>query len=82
MLAGLEPSRTGKVCCPFFHEDRIASLQLYEDGSFYCFGCRAGGSIYDFAAALWGCGTKRGDFPALRARLAAELGITALGRVK
>jgi len=60
MLAGLEPSRTGKVCCPF-HEDRIASLQLYEDGSFYCFVCRAGGSIYDFAAALWLSGQSRDE---------------------
>jgi hypothetical protein len=71
-LAGLEPTRSGKVNCPF-HDDRDPSLQLYDDGTFYCFGCRAGGSIYDFAAGLWKTGTKHREFLALRQRLHAEL---------
>ena len=36
-IAGVSPNRAGKVHCPF-HEDRTASLQLYEDGTWYCFG--------------------------------------------
>ena len=52
-LTGLSPDRTGKIHCPF-HEDRTPSLQLYEDGTWYCYGaCQAGGSIFDFAARVW-----------------------------
>lgn len=68
-LTGREPDRQGKVLCPF-HQEKRPSLQLYSDGSFYCFGCGRGGSIIDFAAELWGCGTRGEDFLALRARLA------------
>jgi RepB DNA-primase from phage plasmid/CHC2 zinc finger len=71
-LAGLEPTRNGKVNCPF-HDDADPSLQLYDDGTFYCFGCGTGGSIYDFAARLWRTGTKGREFVALRQRLEAEL---------
>ena len=71
-LTGLEPNRSGKVNCPF-HDDSDPSLQLYDDGTFYCFGCRAGGSIYDFAARLWHTGTKHREFLALGQRLHAEL---------
>jgi len=71
-LAGLDAARNGKVNCPF-HDDADPSLQLYEDGTFYCFGCGAGGSIYDFAARLWHTGTKGREFLALRERLHAEL---------
>ena len=55
VLAGRSPNREGKVCCPF-HADSHPSLQLYPDGGFYCFGsgCRRGGTIFDFAAHLWG----------------------------
>jgi CHC2 zinc finger len=73
-LAGIRPSRAGKLCCPF-HDDHNPSLQLYEDGGWYCFGCRQGGTIYDFAALLWSAGTKDRAFLRLRARLAAELGV-------
>lgn len=38
-LAGLKATRAGKVSCPF-HADQTPSLQLYQDGSWYCFGCR------------------------------------------
>ena len=73
-LTGVSPDRTGKIHCPF-HEDRTASLQLYDDGTWYCFGaCRAGGTIFDFAARVFRLNTKSHDFLKLRARLAAELG--------
>ena len=75
-LSGREPNRAGKVRCPF-HPDERPSLHLYDDGSFYCFGCGTGGSIYDFAAALWGMSTKGHAFLELRARLAGELRIAA-----
>jgi len=52
-LAGAQPNRAGKLACPF-HNDQTPSLQLYPDHSWYCFGCQQGGSIYEFAAALWG----------------------------
>jgi DNA primase len=58
-----------------FHQDDTPSLQLYQDGTFYCYGCDAGGSIYDFAARLWGVDTKGRAFLDLRARLADELGL-------
>ena len=72
-LAGREPDRAGKVACPF-HDDHRPSLQLYDDGSWYCFACRAGGTIYDFAARLWDQPTKGRAFIELRERLARELG--------
>ena len=61
-----------------FHEDRTPSLQLYEDGTWYCYGaCHAGGSIFDFAARAWRMDTKDRAFLKLRARLAEELGVRA-----
>jgi hypothetical protein len=74
-LTGQQPTRAGKIRCPF-HDDRTPSLQLYEDRSWYCFGCRIGGTIYDFAAKLWLTGQSRGgklrgrDFLRVRQRLA------------
>jgi len=60
------------------HDDHTPSLQTYSDGSWYCFGCRQGGSIYDFAARLWLSGTKDREFIELRARLADQLlGVSA-----
>jgi hypothetical protein len=34
------------------HEERTASLKAYANGSWYCYGCHQGGSIFDFAARL------------------------------
>jgi hypothetical protein len=75
VLVGRDPNRAGKIVCPF-HDDHDPSLQLYDNGSFYCFGCRQGGSIYDFAGELWGLDTKGREFIKVRARLADELGIS------
>jgi hypothetical protein len=59
------------------HEDRTASLQLYDDGTWYCYGaCKAGGSIFDFASRIWRMETKDRAFLKLRARLAHELRVT------
>jgi hypothetical protein len=59
------------------HADETPSLQLYEDGTFYCYGCGAGGSIYDFAGTLWSLGTKGHAFLKLRAQLAHSFGLRA-----
>jgi hypothetical protein len=77
VLAGLQPNRAGKVLCPF-HQESDPSLQLYPDGSFYCFGagCGRGGTIIDFAAARWGMGTRGREFLELRRRLASAFAIT------
>lgn len=74
VLQGLEPDRRGKLLCPF-HADSRPSLQLYPDRSWYCFGCRRGGTIIDFAAASWRLGTRGEDFLELRHRLAAAFGL-------
>lgn len=73
-LTGLKPRRNGKVNCPF-HDDQTPSLQLYDDGTFYCYGCGAGGSIYDFAATLWSLATRGRAFLELRARLTDSFGL-------
>jgi hypothetical protein len=72
-LRGVTPDRAGKIHCPF-HDDETASLQLYDDGTWYCFGaCKAGGSIFDFASRVFGLETKGRAFLELRGRLADEL---------
>jgi RepB DNA-primase from phage plasmid len=76
-LLGVEVPRHRKVPCPF-HEDRHASLHVYEtaERGWYCFGaCRRGGTIYDLAAPLYGY-TARGDgFLRLRAELRRLFGL-------
>lgn len=40
------------IRCPF-HEDRTASLALYPNNSYYCFGCReTGQNAIDFCMSL------------------------------
>ena len=76
-IAGVSPNRAGKIPCPF-HDDHTPSLQLYEDGTWYCYGaCQAGGSIFDFAARAWRMDAKGPAFLRLRARLADQLGVRA-----
>jgi CHC2 zinc finger len=74
-LAGLSPNREGKVLCPF-HAEAHPSLQLYPDGGFYCFGsgCKAGGTIFDFAARLWDITPRGAGFIEIRERLATRFG--------
>jgi hypothetical protein len=63
VLGGATVSRDRKAVCPF-HDDGTASLHAYRepDRGWYCYGCRRGGSIYDFAAQLWGLSTRGADF--------------------
>jgi hypothetical protein len=78
-LLGVEVPRHRKVACPF-HEDRHASLHVYEtaERGWYCFGrCRRGGTIYDFAAPLYGYAARGDDFLRLRAELRRLFGFEA-----
>ena len=73
-LTGIRVPRTGKIACPF-HDDRTPSLHVYPeaDQGWFCFGCRRGGSVYDFAADLWSMTTRGAEFARLRERLSAHL---------
>ena len=76
-LLGVEVPRHRKVPCPF-HEDRRASLHVYETAQrgWYCFGaCRRGGTIYDLAAPLYGYTARGDDFLRLRAELHRLFGL-------
>jgi len=71
MLTGQPVGGSRKVRCPF-HEDRTASLHVYEapEDGWYCFGCkRYGHTVYDLASAMWNLDTRGADFIDLRQRL-------------
>jgi hypothetical protein len=80
VLARREPNQAGKVLCPF-HTEKTPSLQLYPDGTFYCFGagCRRAGTIFDFAANLWGVNPRGGGFIQLLDSLATTFGLSTGG---
>ena len=40
--------KTYKACCPFHQEKTPSFTCSSEKGLFYCFGCQAGGDIFDF----------------------------------
>lgn len=54
---GFVPDRSGFIRCPFHAGDRTASLKVYTEkgGGFYCFGCKAHGSVIDFVMRLFDC---------------------------
>ncbi len=41
-----------KMRCPF-HNEKTASFTVYENGSYYCFGCGASGDIFTFVMKLF-----------------------------
>ena len=75
-LTGIRVPRSGKIACPF-HPDRMPSLHVYPDPEqgWFCFGCRRGGSVYDFAAELLGLSTRGEGFLALRDHLGRVFGL-------
>jgi hypothetical protein len=76
-LLGVDVPRHRKVPCPF-HEDRHASLHVYEtaERGWYCFGaCRRGGTIYDLAAPLYGYAVRGENFLLLRTELRGLFGL-------
>lgn len=54
---GFIPDHAGFVQCPFHTRDNTASLKLYpgKGGGFYCFGCKAHGSVIDFVMKFFEC---------------------------
>ena len=56
VLTGREVDRNGFVRCPFHAggNERTPSLYAYPEGGWKCFGCGAGGRIYQFAGLLAG----------------------------
>lgn len=76
-LTGQQPSRGGFYRCPFHADgkERTPSLHATDilPARWYCFACQAGGTIYDFAALLWGIEPRREGFAELRERLGREL---------
>jgi hypothetical protein len=80
VLSGLVVGRDRKVACPF-HDDSTPSLHAYRSGprGWYCFGCGRGGSVYDFAAQLWGSATQGHDFVLLDQHLRQTFGLEARG---
>lgn len=62
--------RRGFICCPFHTGDRTPSLKLYDNNSWYCFGCGAHGDVIDFVAKM----ENKSTGEAMRS-LAAELGL-------
>jgi hypothetical protein len=57
LLTGVEVPSDGKIRCPApDHDDSMPSCHIYKTGKegFYCFGCKRGGDIYQFAAMLAG----------------------------
>lgn len=51
--------RNGFVKCPFHRGDNSASLKVYDSTqTYYCFGCGAGGDIFDFVQRMEGCSFK------------------------
>lgn len=77
LLAGVDvPEQGGMIRCPLpGHEDRTPSFYCYPtpEAGTYCFGCGRGGSLVDFAAALWNVEPRGRGFHDLRRRLASEL---------
>lgn len=74
-LTGQQPNRGDKIRCPF-HVDEEPSLHVFAEPErgWFCFGCRRGGSVFDFAALLWGLEPRGRAFLELRRELERVLG--------
>lgn len=48
---GVELDRHGFARCPF-HSEKTASMRVYADDSFYCFGCGAHGDVITFVMKM------------------------------
>ena len=58
---GVKVEKSGshyKCCCPI-HGEKTASLVIYPDGHWYCYGaCQSGGDALSIVMAMDGCGRK------------------------
>lgn len=50
---GFEIKRSGFIACPFHTGDHTASLKIFPDGGWWCFGCNKGSSVIDFVMELF-----------------------------
>lgn len=64
--------KRGFICCPF-HPERTPSLKLYQNNTWYCFGCGAHGDVIDFVSKMEGK-----TFSETIRSLALELGLGTL----
>lgn len=75
-LTGRAPTRGGFFQCPFHADgnERTPSLHATDilPARWYCHACHEGGTIYDFAALLWGIEPRAEGFGVIRDRLARE----------
>lgn len=71
---GFAPDRAGFICCPF-HNEKTASLKLFPDGGFKCFGCGVGGSVIDFVMQLFDL-----SFPQAIVRIDSDFRLGLTGR--
>lgn len=71
---GFTPDQAGYICCPF-HKEKTASLKLFSDGGFKCFGCGAGGSVIDFVMRLFDL-----SFPQAIVRIDSDFRLGLTGR--
>lgn len=58
------------ACCPFHHEKTPSFTINPERGSYYCFGCQKGGSVFNFLMELEGL-----SFPEAARHLAEKAGV-------
>ena len=65
------PVKRGFVCCPF-HSEHTPSLKLYDNNTWYCFGCGTHGDVIDFVSKMEGK-----TFSETIRSLAVELGLGA-----
>jgi RepB DNA-primase from phage plasmid/CHC2 zinc finger len=73
-LAGEPVGRGRKIRCPF-HGDTDPSLHVYETAGegWYCYGCGRGGTVIDFAAAVFGIEPRGRGYWRLRDRIVERL---------
>lgn len=71
---GFTPNQSGFICCPF-HQEKTASLKLFSDGGWKCFGCGVGGSVIDFVMQLFDL-----NFPQAVVRLDSDFRLGITGR--
>lgn len=52
------PNRANMIVCPF-HKDSNASVKIYDNNTFHCFGCGADGDIFEFVQKMENCDFKQ-----------------------
>lgn len=50
---GIDTNRAGFCSCPF-HSEKTPSMRIYNNDSYYCFGCGAHGDVIDFVRQYFG----------------------------